>query len=394
VPFSRRVPQSLAENAIAAAIARRQAAGLELLDLTVSNPTVVGLDYPPALIELLADPRALRYDPHPFGAWDARAAVAAGYSSAGVELSPADLFLTASTSEAYGFLFKLLCDPGDEVVVPAPSYPLFEHLARLEGIRLRTCPLDYHGVWSLDLSGLEEALAGGARAVVVVAPNNPTGSYLRRGQWAPLHELCAARGAALICDEVFREYPVDPAADAMLGPCFAEDSQDGVLVFSLGGVSKSLGLPQHKLSWCVLRGPADTVAQARARLEFICDSYLSVGTAVQMALPRLLAEGTVVRDRITERLRQNWMRLRCAIPPTAGCDLLRVEGGWSAVMRVPAREPEESLVIDLIGRDGVVVHPGFFFDFPSEAYLVVSLLVSPDVFEDGVLRICRRVAAA
>jgi aspartate/methionine/tyrosine aminotransferase len=358
--------------------------------LTVSNPTIVGLPYPEDLTAALADPRARVYEPHPFGLPTARAAVAAEYRRQDLDVSPDRIVLSASTSEAYTWLFKLLCDPGDRVLVPVPSYPLFDHLARLDAVHLDHYPLEYHGVWSVDLAALERAVTPQTRAIIVVTPNNPTGSYVRRGQWQALREVGATLGVAIICDEVFVDYPIDPAPDARLGPCFANDDDDGPLVVSLGGLSKSVGLPQHKLGWLVLHGPRSVVEAACDRLEVICDSYLSVGSSVQVAAPRLFARGVAVRAAIAQRIQRNWSALGDRLAKAPSCERLRVEGGWSAVIRVPSTRPEETLVLELIEEDGVLVHPGYFFDFHTESYLVVSLLPPPEVFDRGIDLVCRR----
>jgi aspartate/methionine/tyrosine aminotransferase len=374
-------------------LARLQASGAPLLDLTMTNPTRVGLPYPPDLVMALGDPRGLAYEPHPFGAPLARAAVAAECERHGFRPPVEHVVLTASTSEAYSYLFKLLCDHGDRVLVPAPSYPLFEHLASLDGICLETYPLEYHGVWSIDCERLG-GLLDGARAVVVVTPNNPTGSYVRRDQWHWLRALCAAHEVALICDEVFIDYPLEPAGDAVRSVLADESSARGdSLIVSLGGLSKSIGLPQHKLGWMVLQGAPAVLRDACERLEFIGDSYLSVGTPVQVALPRLLEAGASVRAAIAQRVMRNLHALQVRLNECPATAVLRAEAGWSAVLRLPAVGSEESLVEDLLERDQVLVHPGFFFDFPAEAYVVVSLLPPPDVFDAGVDRLCRRVAS-
>jgi aspartate/methionine/tyrosine aminotransferase len=384
----------MAPNRLSASVADRHRQGMSVLDLTVSNPTIVGLSYPEALTAAPDDPRVLEYNPHPFGMPAARTAVAAEYRRHGLDLAPERVVLSASTSEAYTWLFKLLCDPGDRVLVPAPSYPLFAHLARLDSVELDTYWLDYHGVWSIDLASLDSGLTPRTRALVVVSPNNPTGSYLRRHQWETVLETCAARDVAVICDEVFIDYPVDPAEDAVLGPCFAREPERGPLMFSLGGLSKSVGLPQFKLGWLILHGPLSLVTAANERLELICDSYLSVGTPVQVAAPRLFADGAQVRAAIADRIRRNWRALGDRVSRSPSCGLLRVEGGWSAVIRVPSTQPEETLALQLVEEDGVLVHPGFFFDFRTESYLVVSLLPAPESFDRGVDLLCRRAEVA
>ena len=390
--FSRRVPASLTRNRLSEAVARHRAAGRPVLDLTLSNPTKAGLTYPDSILFALADPRALHYEPEAFGLRAARAAVAASYASHGVSIDPDAVILTASTSEAYSLLFKLLCDPSDAVLVPAPSYPLFEHLARLDAVDCLQYPLEYHGVWSIDMHALRRATTSAARALLAVAPNNPTGSMLRASQAPLLDDHCARHGLALVVDEVFLDYPLEPAPDAV-GSVLARQAEGDVLRVALGGLSKAVGLPQMKLAWLVMQGPASLVAQARDRMELICDTYLSVNTPVQVGAARLLHDGADLRVAIAARVRRNLESLRTTAARSPACEVLRVEGGWSAVIRVPSIHPEETLVLDLLEHDAVLAHPGFFFDFPAEAYIVVSLLTAPEVFDEGTERLCRRVDA-
>lgn len=356
-----------------------------MIDLTVTNPTAVGIEYPASLLAALADPAAGRYDPHPLGSWSAREAVARDYERRGIPVAPERVVLTASTSEAYSILFKLLCDPaGHSVMVPVPSYPLFDHLTALDGVSAFTYPLEYHGRWTVDFTTLDERWTSGVRAVLAVTPNNPTGSVLTTAELEELLRRCADRRTALIIDEVFGDYPLQAASVP------AYRSPAPALTFRLGGLSKSIGLPQVKLGWIAVDGPDDLIAAALQRLELICDTYLSVSTPVQVAASRLLTDGAVVRDRILERVRANDATLRRFVIPFPSIEALRADGGWSAVLRVPATRSEEELVLELLERDGVLVHPGFFFDFPHEAFLVVSLLPDPAVFAEGVRRVLDR----
>jgi aspartate/methionine/tyrosine aminotransferase len=319
---------------------------------------------------------------------DARRAVVASYGSLAGQLDPAHVFLTASSSEAYGWLFKLLASPGDSVLVPQPSYPLFEVLAQLEGIEARPYRLDYHGVWSIDRESLGAALTPSTRAIVVVTPNNPTGSMLRASDREWLAGRAAERALALVSDEVFADYPLSPRADAV---SLAGEAR--VLTFVLGGLSKSVGLPQVKLGWIAASGPQPLLDEALERLDVIADAYLSVSTPVQLAAARLLETGASTRERIQLRIRRNLGVLRDALKTRPELSLLEPEGGWSAVLRVPAVASEEAIVLDLIRHAEVVVHPGYFFDFEDEAYLVVSLLPEPAVFDRGVERMLERVSA-
>ncbi len=300
--------------------------------------------------------------------------------------------LTSSTSEAYSLIFKLLCAPeGDAVLTPTPSYPLFEHLTRLDGVTAASYMLEYQGRWVVDLTSVETAWTTRTRAVLAVSPNNPTGSCLSRGEHDAMARLCAARGAALILDEVFADYALTNDRSSDL-----DDRPGGgapCLTFRLGGLSKSAGLPQVKLGWFAVHGPAADVSEALTRLEFICDAYLSVSTPVQVAAPELIAQGALVRDQILARVRRNYQRLRDVIASYPDLELLEAEAGWSAVLRVPARTTEEELVLELLNRDDVIVHPGFFFDFPTEAFLVLSLLPPPQIFDEGLRRVVHRLSS-
>ena len=353
--FSSRVPGELDPNRLARAVRRLRAAGVPLLDLTVTNPTSVGIGYPPSILSSLADPAALRYEPAPLGRPEARAAIARDYERHGTKVAPDRIVLTASTSEAYSVLFKLLCGPDwDAVMLPVPSYPLFDHLTRLDGVRSIPYRLEYQGRWEVDLDTLDAGWTDTVRA-------------------------------ALVVDEVFVDYPLSPrqTSSASRPPC---------LTFRLGGLSKSAGLPQVKLGWIVVEGPDALVQEALERLELICDTYLSVSTPVQVAAPALIAAGATVRAAILARVRGNDDALRTLAAGYPSIQVLPSEAGWSAVLRVPSTRSEEDLVLELLG-DGVLVHPGFFFDFAHESFLVVSLLPETTVFTDGVRRVMERAHA-
>jgi alanine-synthesizing transaminase len=383
------VPDDRQPNRLTDALARARQTG-ELADLTVSNPTRVGIRYPPDLLAGLAGPAALDYAPSPFGLRAAREAIAAEYTRRGISIQADRIVLTASTSEAYSLLFKLLCEPGgSSVLTPAPSYPLFEHLTRLDGVDQRRYSLEYHGAWGIDHGDLDAVWSGDTRAVLTVTPNNPTGAVLTSSDADELVSRCTDRDAALIVDEVFCDYPLgsgfrDPAAL----------SSATCLVFRLGGLSKTIGLPQVKLGWIAVQGADAAAAEALDRLELICDTYLSVSTPVQIAAPGLLSNGAVVRESILARVRGNYALLQKSLMPSGGATVLPADGGWSAVIRVPAIRSEESLVLDLLTRDRVVVHPGYFFDFPHEAFVVVSLLPEPAIFARGLGAIEERIHGA
>lgn len=385
---SDRVPVGVEANALTRLLSERRASGAAVLDLTESNPTRVGLCYPPDLLGSLSDPSGLRYAPEPLGLRVAREAVARDARRRGAAVVPEQVVLAASTSEMYSWLFKLLCSAGDGILVPRPSYPLFEHLTRLEHVQAIPYRLEYHGRWSVDLASVERAPAT-TRAVLVVSPNNPTGSFVTAHDLTGLRRICRARGWALIVDEVFADYAVDAASPVTDIAASAGD----VLTFTLGGLSKAVGLPQVKLGWAVVGGRADDVRQALDGLELIADTFLSVGTPVQLAAEALLRDGVAVREAIQSRVRTNLEVLRTAVRGVPSCDLLPVEGGWSAVLRVPATRTEDALVLELLAHEGVLVHPGYFFDFDHEAFLVPSLLPPPDVFADACARVLRFVSA-
>ena len=384
--ISRRVPPDAGANGVTRLLADLRAAGKPVVDLTESNPTRCGIPYPAAILDSLSDPRALTYEPQPFGLPTARAAVAADQQRRRVSCDPAHVVLTASTSEAYGWLFKLLCDPGDAVLVPQPSYPLFEHLTALEGIVAQPYAIEYHGGWTIDMASIRQAPAT-IRAVLVVSPNNPTGSFVRAAELAELSAVCRSRGWALIADEVFADYPLETAS-----PVTDIAARSDVLAFTLGGLSKTVGLPQLKLGWCIAGGPpADRDAALRA-LELIADSYLSVATPVQVAAADLLRDGAPIRTAIQARTGTNLKTLRSLSARYPSCETLTVEGGWSAVIRVPTTRSEEDLVLDLLRHERILVHPGYFFDFARETYIVLSLLPECDVFEEASARLLQFVS--
>ena len=387
--FSDRLPRSLTTNRLAESVAGMRAAGRAFVDLTESNPTRARFEYPDDLLAPLSDEASQVYAPAPLGSPDAREAVAREYKRQGMTVAPGRIVLTSSTSEAYSWVFKLLTDAGDEVLVPRPSYPLFDHLTRLDLVTPRPYELEYHGSWSIDFAGVERALTPRTRAVLLVSPNNPTGSFVSATELDRLAALCAPRGIALVADEVFADYALEP--DTAVAAGRVAERRD-VLSFSLGGLSKSVGLPQVKLGWMAVGGPDPLVAAALDRLEVIGDAYLPVSTPVQVATPRLLAGGAEVRRQIAARVAANYQALRQEVAQVPQCAVLRSEGGWSAVLQVPTFESEEELVVSLLLRQGVLTHPGYFFDFARESFLVVSLLPPPDVFADGLRRVLRHFA--
>lgn len=381
--FSARSYADPAPNHLAERVAAARDAGRARLDLTVSNPTSVGLPYDWAAIgAALAHPRGSRYAPEPLGAWSAREAIAEAWSARGVRIEPDRLLLTASTSEAYALLFKLLCAPGDELLVPRPSYPLLEHLARLEAVELVQYPLAYDGAWHLDVDLVARRVGPRTRGVVVVSPNNPTGSRLARDELDALTGL----GLPLVSDEVFGRYVFDARPDRVESALVGS----GGLVFALDGLSKACALPQLKVGWIGLGGPAALVAEARGRLEIAADTYLSVATPAQLALPELLRASAPTVAALHARLQRNLARLR-ALCRGSAVTPLDLEGGWVAPLRLPAVRTEDEWLLELLDADEVVVQPGWFYDFDAGVHLVVSLLTPERVFDEAIERLVARV---
>ena len=378
--FSSRTGWALEPNRFSAALQRHRAAGKEALDLTESNPTRCGFAYHP-MLAALQDPRGLAYNPHPKGLRSAREAVCDYYQQRGAEVDPEQVIVTANTSEGYSFLFRLLCDPGDEVLVPAPSYPLFEFLAAIEDVKLVSYPLLYDHGWQIDLNGMSEALTARTRAILVVHPNNPTGSFVKPAEIDLLDALCRERRLALVADEVFLDYAHDGAAR----PSFASPRQ--ALTFTLSGISKICALPQMKLAWIVTGGAPELAREALARLEVIADTYLSVNTPVQLALPDFLAQRDEIQRQVKERVAANLAELDRQLAEQESVRRLDVEGGWYAVLRVPVTRSDEELAVALLDEQSVAVHPGHFYDFPGEGYLVVSLITPEGVFAEGIGRV-------
>ena len=386
--FSARFKWNLETNQLAKLMEEKKRAGVQLLDLTESNPTRCGFDYPATeFLSALSQSGVIRYDPNPRGLLTARQAVADYYQTRQQMIDPAQIFLTASTSEAYAWLFKLLTDPGDEILVPQPSYPLFEFLAALEGVELQPYQLDYlhpRG-WRMDFDSLAQAVTPRTRAVILVNPNNPTGSYLKQSESAQLAAFCRRHNLALIVDEVFSDYALLDDTDHVTA--FEDVSE---LTFVLNGFSKLLALPQMKLGWIVVQGATDLRRAAEARLELIADTFLSVNTPVQWAAPGWLQLRHQVQREIRARVQANLAFLATAAANSA-CRLLKLEGGWSATLEIPRRASEEELILALLADDNVLVHPGYFFDFAREAYLVLSLLPPPVLFQAAVARLFARL---
>jgi aspartate/methionine/tyrosine aminotransferase len=384
--FSRRGSPNLPPNLLARATADARARGQKLVDLTCSNPTLVGLPYDElGIARALTHREVHRYHPEPLGLDVARRAVAETWQRLGLAVDLGQVVLTASTSEAYSYCFRLLCDPGDEVLVPEPSYPLFEHLARLDSVIMVPYRLGYDGAWHIDLDTVRRSVNARTRAVILVSPNNPTGSFTSRAELTELAEL----GLPLISDEVFAAYPLgaDPRrADTTL-------EAEGVLTMALGGLSKLAALPQHKLGWITVGGPKKLAQAALERLEWIADTYLSVNAAVQHGLAELLELTGPTRQALAERLRSNLESIATLCDQTP-LTLLRPQGGWYAVLRLPNVKSEEEWVLGLLAQDQVLVQPGWFYDFAEEPYLVVSLLTPEAELLAGCERLLSRVVAS
>jgi aspartate/methionine/tyrosine aminotransferase len=373
--FSERTNWNTEESELGRAHRLRLASGKPIADLTASNPTRCGFAYDPALLAALADARALDYDPQPRGLLSARQAVCAYYAAHGVTLQPEQVVLTTSTSEAYSFLFRLLCDAGSEILVAQPGYPLFDFLAVLDDVKLKPAPLVYNHGWQIDAEGFRRAVTPRTRAIVLVHPNNPTGHFTKSWEAAELARLCRELNLALIVDEVFLDYGFSGA-----GKSFAS-GMDGVPVFVVSGLSKIAGLPQMKAAWIVAAGPQ--AATALDRLEVIADTFLSMNAPVQHALPAWLEGREAIQQQIHARVASNLAELDRQLARLPEVSRLEVEGGWYAVLRIPALRPDEQTVLALLER-GVWVHPGYFFGMADSGWLVVSLLGPEEEFSRGV----------
>jgi alanine-synthesizing transaminase len=387
--FARRTGWKLAQNRYSAALQEARARGTKLLDLTASNPTQCNFDFDSSsILRSLARFESFTYDPQPQGLLSARQAVAQYYNSkkfkpAESEISAEQIFLTTSTSEAYSYLFRLLCDPEDEVLVPQPSYPLFDFLADIQDVKLRPYSLFYDHGWHIDFGGISKAINERTRAVLAVNPNNPTGSFVHRQELLQLASVCRDRDLALICDEVFLDYEVESGAEVSVA--FSREC----LSFALSGLSKISCLPQMKLAWMLVNGPEELRREAHDRLEIIADTYLSVNAPIQHALPELLAQRNHIQPQLIRRARSNLRLLDEHLKGAKAVQRLRAEGGWCAVLRVPAKASDEDLAIELIESAGVIVHPGHFYDFPQDGYLVVSLITPEGQFQNGIASILK-----
>jgi len=379
---------NLEANRLSLLLEEKKQKGVKIFDLTASNPTAVGFDYPAEdILRALTQPQILQYEPHPRGLLSTRQAVAEYYRRRGELVEPEQIHLTVSTSEAYTFLFKLLADPGQHILVPQPSYPLFDFLAGLEGIELLPYRLYYNEEWRIDFDSIADAVTEQTRAIIWVNPNNPTGSFIKREEAAQLRQICVTQSLALIVDEVFSDYAFLPQMNqkaSLVG-------ESEMLTLVMSGLSKILGLPQMKLGWIVINGPEKLRRQAQEYLELIADTYLSVSTPVQHAAPHWLKLTTPLQEQIRRRVYGNLLFLQTQLDGHSTCRLLRAEGGWYAILQSDAFIPEEDLILMLLEKDNVLVHPGYFFDFATEGFLIVSLLPSAEIFNEGVSRILKRI---
>ena len=382
--FSDRTNWKLAENRFTQAVTRARAEGAKILDLTASNPTRVGLAYDePAILGALGSSRSMDYDPQAKGVLEAREVVAEYYRAEhGIpSLGAERIVLTTSTSEGYSFVFRLLCNAGDELLVPKPSYPLFEFLADLQDVKLVPYPLIYDHGWEMDFPSLEKVVTSRTRGVVVVHPNNPTGSFVRPAEIVMLNSFCRTHKLAVIADEVFLDYPLNQDKQAS----FAGNQE--ALTFTLSGLSKISALPQMKVAWVVTSGPQAEVAESMGRLEVIADTYLSMNAPMQWAIPALMGQRKSIQKQLLDRVRGNLAELDRQLAGQKACQRLSVEGGWYAVLRVPVTRSDEELAIELVKQKSVMVHPGHFYDFPRDGYLVLSLISAQGEFADGIARL-------
>lgn len=377
--FANRTNWDLTPNGLSRALSAHRAAAKPLLDLTVSNPTDCGFVYDEQEIRrALSGPRVLRYEPDLHGMGSARLAVASYYSDRGTAVEIEDVFLTTSTSEVYSFVFRILCDPGDEILVPAPSYPLFDYLADINDVKLPRYPLLYDHGWQIDFHALERLIGERTRAIILVHPNNPTGHFTKTNEATALYEICVRHDLALIADEVFLDFALENEAPRS----FAANRH--VLTFTASGLSKISGLPQMKAAWLVVSGPPESKAQALARLEIVADTYLSMNAPVQLAMPAFLEQRSRFQKQLLERVRKNLAELDGQLARQDACSRRKMEGGWYAVVRVPATCDDEQFAVGLLRAHNVYVHPGHFYDFPDRGYAVLSLITPERTFADGL----------
>jgi aspartate/methionine/tyrosine aminotransferase len=377
--FADRTNWKFDSNRLSEALAQRRRAGDRIIDLTASNPTTCGFQYHGgATLRALSNPKALLYDPDSQGLIVARRAVADYYASHDVRVNVDDIILTTSTSEAYSFVFRILCNPGDEILIPEPSYPLFSFLAEIQDVKLVPYPLLYDHGWQIDFHWLQQAITARTRAIIVVHPNNPTGHFAKAHEIAGLNKICAEHNLAIIADEVFLDFALGGVQPASFV------ANTATLTFTMSGISKISGLPQMKAAWLIATGPEDLKSQALQRLEIVADTYLSMNAPVQFALPTFLDQRHELRRQLMARVQTNLGELDRQLALQQSCSRLEVEAGWYAILRIPATRPDEDSALLLLESKGVYVHPGHFYDFPADGFLVVSLISPEEDFAAGI----------
>jgi len=380
--FSNRTAWNRTTNRLSEALARYRTSGKPFFDLSISNPTECGFGYDQhAIMRALCSPASLQYHPDPRGLSIARLGVVQYYAERDQQVAIDDIVLTTSTSEAYSFVFRLLCNAGDEVLAPSPSYPLFDFLADIQDVKIKPYPLVYDHGWQIDFHGLQQAITPQTRGVIVVHPNNPTGSFVKQEELAALNRLCGEKQMALIADEVFLDFSLRHDLPASF------TANSAALTFTMSGLSKIAGLPQMKLAWLVASGPEQEKREALARLEIIADTYLSMNAPVQLAAPEFLRQRHSFQKQLMARVRANLEELDRQIAGQKHCMRLEVEGGWYSVLRIPATRSDEDLALALLEERGVFVHPGHFYDFAQDGYLIVSLIASEPEFAEGIRRL-------
>jgi aspartate/methionine/tyrosine aminotransferase len=380
--FAGRTNWNLTPNRLSEALARHRSAGKPLIDLIASNPSECGFTYNrEKILSALANPQSLTYQPEPKGLLAARDAVAGYYADRSDRVASSDMILTTSTSEAYSFVFRALCNPGDEVLIPTPSYPLFDLLADIQDVRLIRYPLVYDHGWQIEFHALEAALSTRTRAIIAVHPNNPTGHFTKANERSRLNQICADRQIAMMADEVFLDFSLSAKPQSSC----ATNSE--ALTFTLSGLSKMCGLPQMKAAWLITSGPGDLKTQALDRIEVIADTYLSMNAPIQHAIPIFLEQRHEFQREVTSRIRENLAELDRQLATQKTCSRLAIEGGWYATLRVPATRTDEEVALDLLDKKNVYVYPGHFYDFPADGYLIVSLIAPEQEFAEGIKRL-------
>ncbi len=380
--FADRTNWNLKSNRLSEALAQHRAANKPLLDLIVSNPTGCGFVYDRgSILQSLANPDSLSYDPNPKGLLVARQAVAEYYAAHDIAVPVENIILTTSTSEAYSYVFRILCNPGDELLIPEPSYPLLSFLADINDAKLVGYPLLYDHGWQFDFHALQHAITPRTRGIIVVNPNNPTGHFCKADEMRKLNEICSSRQIAIIADEVFLDFHLGFKRPSS----FAANAAS--LTFTMSGLSKMAGLPQMKAAWLITTGPEELNAWALSRLDVIADTFLSMNTPVQLAIPRFLELRHGFQNQLMTRVRRNLTKLDAQLAAQSSCSRLELEGGWYATLRVPVTRSDEDLTIELLNTQGIYLHPGHFYDFPTDGCLIVSLITPAEEFDEGIKRL-------